>query len=110
MSLAKDVEYTEELPEVIVVPPVDLWSDEPPLESDLHRLQMQLLIDCLVWLWHRLIPLTNKPKPVCASARCCPATIKTFNYSVLTHEVAKFTFLQAKNCKLEYSPLETGVL
>jgi Uma2 family endonuclease len=51
MSLAKDVEYTEELPEVIVVPPTDLWSDEPPLESDLHRLQMQLLIDCLVWLW-----------------------------------------------------------
>jgi len=51
MSLAKDLEYTEELPEVIVVPPADLWSDEPPLESDLHRLQMQLLIDCLVWLW-----------------------------------------------------------
>lgn len=51
MSLAKDLEYTEELPEVIVVPPTDLWSDEPPLESDLHRLQMQLLIDCLVWLW-----------------------------------------------------------
>jgi Uma2 family endonuclease len=51
MSLAKDLEYTEELPEVIVVPPSDLWSDEPPLESDLHRLQMQLLIDCLVWLW-----------------------------------------------------------
>ena len=51
MSLAKDLEYTEELPEIIVVPPADLWSDEPPLESDLHRLQMQLLIDCLVWLW-----------------------------------------------------------
>lgn len=51
MSLAKDLEYTEELSEVIVVPPADLWSDEPPLESDLHRLQMQLLIDCLVWLW-----------------------------------------------------------
>ncbi|MEZ2228157.1 Uma2 family endonuclease [Microcoleus sp.] len=51
MSLAKDLEYTDELREVIVVPPADLWSDEPPLESDLHRLQMQLLIDCLVWLW-----------------------------------------------------------
>lgn len=51
MSLAKDLEYTEELSEIIVVPPADLWSDEPPLESDLHRLQMQLLIDCLVWLW-----------------------------------------------------------
>jgi Uma2 family endonuclease len=51
MSLAKDLEYTEELPEAIVVPPGDLWSDELPLESDLHRLQMQLLIDCLAWLW-----------------------------------------------------------
>lgn len=51
MSLAKDLEYTDELSESIVVPPADLWSDEPPLESDLHRLQMQLLIDCLVWLW-----------------------------------------------------------
>ncbi|MEK0181356.1 MAG: Uma2 family endonuclease [Oscillatoriales cyanobacterium] len=51
MSLAKDLEYTDELREVIVVPPADLWSDELPLESDLHRLQMQLLIDCLVWLW-----------------------------------------------------------
>jgi Uma2 family endonuclease len=49
--VAQDLEYTEELPEVIVFPPTDLWSDEPPLESDVHRLQMQLLIDCLTWLW-----------------------------------------------------------
>jgi Uma2 family endonuclease len=49
--VAQDLEYPEELPEVIVFPPTDLWSDEPPLESDLHRLQMQLLIDCLTWLW-----------------------------------------------------------
>ncbi|MDF0553164.1 Uma2 family endonuclease [Kamptonema sp. UHCC 0994] len=47
----QDLESTEELPEVIVFPPTDLWSDEPPLESDLHWLQMQLLIDCLTWLW-----------------------------------------------------------
>jgi len=51
MSLVKDLEYTEELSEVIVFPPTDIWSDEPPLESDVHRLQMQLLIDCLTWLW-----------------------------------------------------------
>ncbi|OCR00602.1 hypothetical protein BCD67_11515 [Oscillatoriales cyanobacterium USR001] len=49
--VTQDLESTEELPEVIVFPPTDLWSDEPPLESDLHRLQMQLLIDCLSWLW-----------------------------------------------------------
>jgi hypothetical protein len=26
------------------LPPADLWSDEPPLESDLHRAQIDLLI------------------------------------------------------------------
>jgi len=35
----------------IVFPPSDLYSDEPPLESDLHRLQMTLLLQCLEWLW-----------------------------------------------------------
>lgn len=51
MSLAKDVEISAEIPENIIIPPSDLWSDEPPLESDIHRLQMQLLIDCLMMLW-----------------------------------------------------------
>lgn len=32
-------------------PPCDLWSDEPPLESDLHRDQIALLLECLKWLW-----------------------------------------------------------
>lgn len=52
MSLGKDLipkETWED--EDIVVPPTDLWSDEPPFESDLHRQQMQLLIDCLNWWW-----------------------------------------------------------
>lgn len=52
MSLAKDLEPQEDSWEDIVFPPSDLWSDEPPLESDLHRQQMQLLIDCLNWWWH----------------------------------------------------------
>lgn len=52
MSIAKDVEIAYDTgDEVIIFPPTDLWSDEPPLESDLHRLQMQLLIDCLNWWW-----------------------------------------------------------
>jgi Uma2 family endonuclease len=37
--------------ENIIIPPCDLWSDEPPLESDLHREQIELLLACLKWLW-----------------------------------------------------------
>lgn len=33
------------------VPPTDLDSDEPPLESYLHLQQMLLLLKCLDWLW-----------------------------------------------------------
>ncbi|GAB4382352.1 MAG: Uma2 family endonuclease [Elainellaceae cyanobacterium] len=32
-------------------PPGNLWSDEPPLESDLHRDQIDLLIRLLKWWW-----------------------------------------------------------
>jgi Uma2 family endonuclease len=52
MSLAKDLNIPEDTWEDIVVPPTDLWSDELPLESDLHRQQMELLINCLEWWWH----------------------------------------------------------
>ncbi|MCA2691320.1 MULTISPECIES: Uma2 family endonuclease [unclassified Microcystis] len=38
------------LPEV-TCPPTDLWSDEPPLESDLHLQQITILIGCLERLW-----------------------------------------------------------
>jgi Uma2 family endonuclease len=38
-------------PKDVIFPPGDLYSDEPPLETDLHRLQMTLLIQCLEWLW-----------------------------------------------------------
>ncbi|MGH2413180.1 MAG: Uma2 family endonuclease [Microcystaceae cyanobacterium] len=37
----KDVEF----------PPGDLLSDEPPLETDLHRKQIELLIRLLEWWW-----------------------------------------------------------
>ncbi len=36
----------------IPFPPDDLWSDEPPLESDLHRDQIDLLIRLIRW-WFR---------------------------------------------------------
>jgi Uma2 family endonuclease len=35
----------------IIFPEGDLWSDEPPLESNLHLRQIILLIECLEWLW-----------------------------------------------------------
>lgn len=35
----------------VVMPPCDLWSDEPPLESTLHLQQLILLLTCLEWLW-----------------------------------------------------------
>jgi Uma2 family endonuclease len=47
MSLAQDLDTTKD----VIFPPSDLYSDEPPLETDLHRLQITLLIQCLEWLW-----------------------------------------------------------
>ncbi|MBF2075663.1 MAG: Uma2 family endonuclease [Synechococcales cyanobacterium C42_A2020_086] len=35
----------------VVFPPGDLWSNEPPLESDFHRRQIELLIRLLEWWW-----------------------------------------------------------
>jgi Uma2 family endonuclease len=37
--------------ESIIIPPCDLESDEPELESDLHRDQIELLLACLKWYW-----------------------------------------------------------
>ena len=35
----------------IIFPKGEFWSDEPPLESNLHLTQIILLIKCLEWLW-----------------------------------------------------------
>ncbi len=35
----------------VVFPLGDIYSDEPPLESDLHREQIDLLIRLIKWLW-----------------------------------------------------------
>lgn len=55
MTPAQNSQATDQLtastqPENII-PPCDLWSDEPPLESDLHREQIELLLACLNWWW-----------------------------------------------------------
>jgi Uma2 family endonuclease len=55
MSLAKELEATQEaikdITENVIFPPGDLYSDEPPLESELHLEQIMLLLKCLKWLW-----------------------------------------------------------
>ena len=51
MSFAPDIRNSEDTMEDVIFPPTDLYSDEPPLETDLHRLQMTLLIQCLEWVW-----------------------------------------------------------
>lgn len=38
-------------PHGIIFPPGDLYSNEPPLETDLHRDQIDLLIRLLKWWW-----------------------------------------------------------
>ncbi|MGJ5629764.1 Uma2 family endonuclease [Nostoc sp. CALU 1950] len=52
MSSAQDLGIIlEDTPEDVIFPPGDLYSDEPPLETELHLRQILLLIQCLEWLW-----------------------------------------------------------
>ncbi|MDZ8055027.1 MAG: Uma2 family endonuclease [Aulosira sp. ZfuVER01] len=51
MSLAKELDTDQDIQEDVVLPPGDLYSDEPPLETELHLRQIILLLKCLEWLW-----------------------------------------------------------
>jgi Uma2 family endonuclease len=52
MSSAQDFGIIlEDTPEDVIFPPGDLYSDEPPLETELHLRQILLLMQCLEWLW-----------------------------------------------------------
>lgn len=51
MSFTQDIETSEDFWENVTFPPSNLLSDEPPLETDWHRLQITILIQCLEWLW-----------------------------------------------------------
>lgn len=50
MSLAKDLN-TSDASEIVLFPPSDLLSDEPPLETYRHLAQIILLLTCLEWWW-----------------------------------------------------------
>jgi Uma2 family endonuclease len=54
MSVAKleiSQDTSGDIRENVILPPCDLYSDEPPLESELHLEQIMLLLKCLKWLW-----------------------------------------------------------
>jgi len=56
MSLAKDIQtkpndQDSEWKQDVVIPPSDLPSDEPPLESYQHLQQLLILLKCLDWWW-----------------------------------------------------------
>ena len=51
MIIAQDIEQTKDISLDVIFPPSDLYSDEPPVETELHLEQIMLLIKCLKWLW-----------------------------------------------------------
>ena len=51
MTLVKELEPTQDIAEDVIFPPGDLYSDEPPVETELHLEQIMLLLQCLKWLW-----------------------------------------------------------
>ena len=51
MSLTQDLETSQDIPEDVIFPPSDLYSNEPQLESYFHLQQMLLLLKCLDWWW-----------------------------------------------------------
>ncbi|MGB3187921.1 MAG: Uma2 family endonuclease [Limnoraphis sp.] len=51
MTIAKDLEHSQQEWVEIEYPPSDLESQELPLESYLHLQQLLLLLKCLDWLW-----------------------------------------------------------
>jgi Uma2 family endonuclease len=51
MTIAEALESQQGIPSDVIFPPGDLYSDEPPLETELHLEQIMLLLKCLKWLW-----------------------------------------------------------
>ncbi len=59
MSYAPNLGTPDATWEDIPVPPSDLLSDEPPLETYLHLQQLLLLLKCLDWWWREGSPATH---------------------------------------------------
>lgn len=59
MSYAPNLGTPDTTWEDIPIPPIDLLSDEPPLETYLHLQQLLLLLKCLDWWWREGSPATR---------------------------------------------------
>ncbi|MBW4453554.1 MAG: Uma2 family endonuclease [Nostoc indistinguendum CM1-VF10] len=51
MTITQELESQGDISKDVIFPPSDLYSDEPPLETELHLRQIMLLLQCLEWLW-----------------------------------------------------------
>ncbi|MBW4614113.1 MAG: Uma2 family endonuclease [Desmonostoc vinosum HA7617-LM4] len=51
MTIAQELESQQDISKDVTFPPSDLYSDEPPLETELHLQQIVLLLQCLECLW-----------------------------------------------------------
>ncbi|HYX16334.1 MAG TPA: Uma2 family endonuclease [Nostoc sp.] len=51
MTIAQELDSQQGICQDVIFPPGDLYSDEPPLETELHLRQIILLLTCLEWLW-----------------------------------------------------------
>ena len=49
-DLEQSIEQTKDITPDVIFPPSDLYSDEPPVETELHLRQIILLLHCLDWL------------------------------------------------------------
>ncbi|NES64647.1 MAG: Uma2 family endonuclease [Okeania sp. SIO2D1] len=47
----ENLEISQTIAEDVIFPPSDLYSNEPPVETELHLRQIILLLTCLEWLW-----------------------------------------------------------
>ncbi|BAZ32697.1 hypothetical protein NIES4074_52040 [Cylindrospermum sp. NIES-4074] len=51
MTIAQELDSQAGISQDVIFPPSDLYSDEPPVETELHLRQIILLFKCLEWLW-----------------------------------------------------------
>lgn len=51
MSAVQELALPEDIKEDVIFPDGDLYSDEPPVETELHLEQIIILLRCLKWLW-----------------------------------------------------------
>ncbi|MEQ8538095.1 MAG: Uma2 family endonuclease [Coleofasciculus sp. D1-CHI-01] len=51
MSHIQELAPSPDISQDVIFPPSDLYSDEPPLETELHLRQIILLLKSLEWLW-----------------------------------------------------------